>query len=114
MFTVPGRPENPTTEGEDGNMKLLWSAPVETLFETESYKIEYTTDGKWDNPVCNYQSASGRLEFAIDHVLKLTVYQFRIYSCTHDKTESLPSQAIFSSKCKYIVEIFSKIRLPII
>lgn len=89
------------TEGLEKSMTLRWSPPVETLFKTKEYKIQYTTDDNWDKATCKIIPADNSLQFSMKELSKSTVYLFRIFNCINDNIESLPSTAIFSNKCEY-------------
>ncbi|CAG2192461.1 unnamed protein product [Mytilus edulis] len=88
--------------GNDRNIRLVWTAAEEILFKTESYDLEYTTDG-WKT-MSTFPLPASELEYEIHDFTVDATYRFKLYTVSHSE-RSFPTEDVCIASARYYVKI---------
>lgn len=106
FYKGPYQPPTLEIAFESGNIRLMWTSPEETLFRTDSYHLEVTSDDWKTN--CTYSIHGSALEYVITDFKLCANYRFKLCTVSHS-VKSAPTQLARKAtrKCSLHFEIFS-------
>lgn len=88
----PVPPKHVTTDIHDRNVKVSWSEPARTFFQTEGFIIQYTTDN-WEKFI-EKTVPEDEHELSIHIEPPSTILQVKIYTYIKSSIRSLPSNEV--------------------